>query len=119
MNWFSDVPRVFLYRDVVDFRKAVNGLAQLVEQELGLNPYDGSLYVFCNGRRDTLKILHFDSTGFVLWYKRLEEAKFVWPRRHDLDILEVNEAQLKWLLSGIDILQIKPHKRVFYEALRV
>ena len=76
MNWFGDLPTIYLHREYVDFRKAVNGLCAIVESDLLMNPYEGSLYVFCNRGRDKLKILHWDRTGFVLWYKRLEQAKF-------------------------------------------
>ena len=79
MKWFNDLPRIYLHRDYVDFRKAVNGLSAMIEQDCAMNPFDESLYVFCNRARDKLKILHWDKTGFVLWYKRLEKDKFKWP----------------------------------------
>ncbi len=63
MQWFSELPRVYLHGDTVDFRKAANGLLVIVEQELELNPLDESLYVFCNQARDRLKVLHWDKTG--------------------------------------------------------
>ena len=37
MQWFSELPCIYLHRDYVDFRKAVNGLLMIVEQELALN----------------------------------------------------------------------------------
>ena len=43
-----ETPRIFLYRDPIDFRKAAQGLAAIVERELGHNPFDGSLYAFTN-----------------------------------------------------------------------
>ena len=117
MEWFSHLPRVYLHRDAVDFRKAVNGLAVLVEQELGLNPFDESLYVFCNRSRDRLKILHWDKTGFVLWYKRLEKDKFKWPSKEDEAVLVVNEQSFRWLLSGLPIRPLEPHKPLNYQIL--
>jgi len=63
---FNDLPTIYLHRTPVDFRKAVNGLCELVQQELEMNPFDENLYVFCNWKRDRLKILHWDRTGFVL-----------------------------------------------------
>ena len=39
----DDMPQIYLYRDAVDFRKAVNGLSAIVERELGHNPFDGGL----------------------------------------------------------------------------
>ena len=49
---------VYLCREVVDFRKSINGLSILVEEQLGLNPFGPQLFVFCNRRRDKLKILY-------------------------------------------------------------
>ena len=76
MKMFSEVPEVFLHRDVVDFRKSINGLVGIVEGELEHDAYTGALFVFCNKARDKLKILYWDKTGFALWYKRLEKQKF-------------------------------------------
>ncbi|MCG7883719.1 MAG: IS66 family insertion sequence element accessory protein TnpB [Candidatus Thiodiazotropha endolucinida] len=57
----------------MDFRKSITGLSLIVEQTLGLNPFDVALYVFINRRRDKIKILLWEKNGFVLWYKRLEK----------------------------------------------
>ena len=67
MKMFHAVPEVFLYRDFVDFRKSINGLAAIVEQQMQLSPLNGSVYVFCNKGRDKLKVLYWDKTGFALW----------------------------------------------------
>lgn len=117
MRWFVEVPRVYLHREFVDFRKAVNGLCLIVEQELGLNPFDESLYVFCNKRRDRLKILHWDKTGFVLWFKRLEQDKFKWPSEAPNEILQLSEQSFHWLLSGLPIKPPEPHKPLNYQLL--
>lgn len=117
MNWFNDLPAVYLHRNPVDFRKAINGLCVLVEQELAMNPYDESLFVFCNRGRDKLKILHWDRTGFVLWYKRLEKEKFKWPIQHSDTVIEVTEQSLTWLLSGLTILPPEPHKTLYYQSV--
>ena len=117
MKWFSDLPVVYLHREPVDFRKAINGLCVIVEQDMAMNPYDNHLFVFCNRGRDKLKILHWDKTGFVLWYKRLEEEKFKWPIKLETDVIEVNEQSFAWLLSGLDILPPKPHKTLLYQSV--
>ena len=67
MNMFTSVPEVFLYRDFVDFRKSINGLSLIVEQQMELSPFTGSVFVFCNKGRDKLKVLYWDKTGFALW----------------------------------------------------
>ena len=117
MNWFSDLPSIYLHRVTVDFRKAVNGLSEIVAQELSMNPFDENLYVFCNKKRDRLKILHWDRTGYVLWYKRLEKEKFKWPIDELGDIIQVNEQALECLLSGLPVLPPKPHDRLHYQPL--
>lgn len=116
MNWFSDLPTIYLHRLPVDFRKAANGLSELVETELLMDPFDGCLYVFCNRSRDKLKILHWDKTGFVLWYKRLEKDKFKWPTDDLESIIEVDEQALTWLLSGLRIRPPEPHKPLNYHV---
>ena len=70
------LPEVYLCRDIVDFRKGINGLSILVEQVLQLNPFSEQLFVFCNRSRTAIKLLYFEGSGFVLWHKKLEKAKF-------------------------------------------
>ena len=118
MQWFSDLPTIYLHREYVDFRKAVNGLSEIVEQELRMNPFNESLYVFCNRKRDRLKVLHWDKTGFVLWCKRLEKAKFKWPIEDDGEVIELDEQALHWLLTGLPIRPPEPHKPLNYHPLR-
>ena len=108
MKQFVDPPAIYLYRDKVDFRKSINGLVLIVEQELGHSAFDPALFLFCNKNRDKMKALYWDKTGFVLWYKRLEKHKFKWPRRIEAQELQLNEQQLKWLLEGFDVLGHKP-----------
>ncbi len=70
---------VYLCRDTVDFRKGINGLAVLVEETLQLDPFSEHLFVFCNRRRNRIKILYWERNGFCLWQKRLERDRFAWP----------------------------------------
>ncbi len=107
---------VYLCREVVDFRKSINGLSALVEEHLGLNPFGPQLFVFCNRRRDKLKILYWERSGFVLWYKRLEKQRFPWPRRDKSDVVAMTGRELNWLLDGIDLFRIKPHESVSYAS---
>jgi transposase len=117
MRMFEGVPAVYLHREPVDFRKSINGLAVIVETAMGLSPLSGSVYVFCNRRRDKLKVLYWDKSGFALWYKRLEEQKFAWPRRLGEDVIELSEQQFHWLLSGIDITRLSPHRALRYHHI--
>ena len=116
MKWFEGIPDVYLHREPVDFRKSINGLAVIVEQDMALSPYQESVFVFCNKQRDKLKILCWDQTGFVLWYKRLEKAKFKWPRKHKRDVIQLNAESLDWLLRGFDIQTLTPHDTLVFES---
>ena len=113
---FSDVP-IYLHRVPVDFRKAINGLSIIVDNEMGHSIFDDGLFVFCNKRRDKLKVLYWDKTGFCLWQKRLEKAKFSWPKKHDNSIILWNTEQLNWLLRGFDVSKIKAHDQLKYKAI--
>ena len=61
MKMFVQPSAVFLHRDVVDFRKSINGLTAIVEYELNADPFTGALFVFCNKAKDKLKILYWDN----------------------------------------------------------
>lgn len=108
---------IYLYRDMVDFRKSINGLAVIVEEDMKLDLFGPYLFLFCNKRRNMLKVLYWDATGFALWHKRLEKDKYIWPRKIGEDIIQVDSHQLAWLLSGYDIWKMKPHKKVNYSRI--
>ena len=67
----DDALTVYLHRPAVDFRMSINGLAILVEQALGRNPFAAAVYVFSNRRRDRVKILAWDRNGFWLLLNQL------------------------------------------------
>ena len=108
---------VYLCRDPVDMRKSINGLSILVEQTLGLAPFCPHLFVFCNRKRDKIKILYWERTGFVLWYKRLEKHRFPWPRRDEDGVLQMTGRELNWLLDGIDLFRLQPHEELSYRSV--
>jgi transposase len=114
--WPAETVVVRLCREAVDFRKSIDGLAGLVEQTLGLDPFNAELYVFTNRRHDKLKILYWDRSGFALWYKRLEKARFPWPREERRPIVELTARELVWLLDGIDFFRLTPHETLSYRS---
>ncbi|MBU4287290.1 MAG: IS66 family insertion sequence element accessory protein TnpB [Proteobacteria bacterium] len=71
--------RAYLALGNTDMRKAINSLSILVQESMDLDPFSGHLFVFCNRRRNILKILYWDRNGFCLWSKRLEKHFFRWP----------------------------------------
>ena len=117
MRSAGDFTHIYLHREPVDFRKSINGLSIIVEQKMELSPFNSSIFVFINKHRDKLKILYWDNTGFCLWYKRLEKAKFKWPKKHHHKTIELNHEQMDWLLRGFDISNIKPHASLHFDSL--
>ena len=116
IQWLESAA-VYLHRQPVDFRKAINGLSMIVQEQMGLSPFDPALFVFCNKSRNQLKVLYWDDTGFCLWQKRLERDKFKWPRSVTEDTLRINAEQWQWLLRGFDITKMTPHKGLKFSAV--
>ena len=108
MKMFVDPGAIYLQREPVDFRKSINGLAMIVEQEMQLSPMSSALFVFCNKNRGRVKALYWDQTGFCLWYKRLEKDKFKWPLKYPGQTMTLSEMDWERLLSGYDILGHRP-----------
>ena len=107
--------RVYLHREPIDFRLSINGLALLVEQALGLDPFASCVYVFGNRRRNRVKILGWDRNGYWLLLKRLEKDRFIWPAESTVPALTVE--QLHWMLEGIDVAVVQRHPRRQYERV--
>lgn len=98
--------KIYLAREPADLRKSIDGLSLLVSQVLREDPFSAQLFVFVNRRRDKLKALMWDTTGFVMYYKRLERKRFPWPViATDQTTLVIDQRQLQWLLSGLSIEQ--------------
>lgn len=101
LSWTGSVA-IFLAAGVTDLRRSVDGLAGLVRNGLDQDPFSGALFVFCNRRRDRVKILVFESSGFWVLYKRLEKGTFAWPSS-DQGPISMTSAELTLLLAGIDL----------------
>jgi transposase len=106
---------VYLHRDAIDFRKSINGLAALVEHELGRDPFAAAVYVFANRRRDRIKLLGWQRNGFWLLQKRLERERFIWPSGN-APVIELTVQQLHWLLEGIDLAAMRGHEIIRYKC---
>lgn len=101
---------IFLYTEPTDLRKGFDGLSGIVRRELAADPLDGDLFLFINRRRDRLKILHWDGTGFWLYYKLLEAGTFeVIPSKGPC--AQLDATQLAMLLGGVSLVTVKRRKR--------
>ena len=93
--------RVMVATRPVDFRKGADGLAALVREALGRDPFCGTLFVFRARRADRVKILAWDGSGLILLWKRLEHGAFRWPPITD-GMMQLTPAQLAVLFDGMD-----------------
>lgn len=93
--------RVLVATRPVDFRKGMNGLAALVQEQLRCDPFSGVIFCFRSKRADRVKLIFWDGTGLCLFAKRLEQGKFRWPRIED-GVMRLSAAQLHALLEGLD-----------------
>jgi transposase len=107
----TNYSQVFLACGSTDIRKSIDGLAAIVQMRFKLDPFSNSLFIFCNKSRNKIKILHWEYSGFWLYYKRLEKGKFKWPS-HENEVKSITDRQLRWLLDGLTIDQPKAHKEV-------
>ena len=101
--WAEARPRrIFAYTEPTDMRKSFQGLLALVQEVFrGEDPYAGSLFVFVNRRGNFVKALVWDRTGFVLYAKRLERGRFVFPSASISQ--ELSERAFRFLLDGIPL----------------
>jgi len=92
--------RIFVASGHTDMRKGFDGLCGLVTSVLEMDPLSGQLFLFINRRRDKMKILYWDGDGLAIWYRRLEQGTFQFPK-----------TELTMLLRGIDYSNVKRRKR--------
>lgn len=98
----SSSHRYRLYRGACDMRKSFNGLSGLVQNELGRDPTSGEVFVFINRKRTHIKLLHWESGGFVLYYKRLEKGTFTPPELSGGQTV-VRWPELVMMIEGIQV----------------
>ena len=93
--------RVLVATKPVDFRKGSDGLAALVQETLEEDPFSGTIFIFRAKRADRVKILTWDGSGLVLFWKRLEHGAFKWPPVSD-GVMRLTPSQLAVLIDGMD-----------------
>jgi len=103
---------VYISREKVDMRKSINGLAAIIQESFELDAFTGALFVFMNGNKTRLKILHWDKDGFALYYKRREKGRFYWPSFDDAaGAVTISASDLNRLLDGLVMEKFVPQKR--------
>ena len=104
----AGIRRVVLACGTVDLRKGIDGLATIIGDRYGQNPFEkGTLFLFCGKRSDRIKGLLWEGDGFLLLYKRLSNGAFNWPRSVE-EALEISPEQYTMLMQGLEILPKHP-----------
>jgi adenylate cyclase len=93
--------RVLVATKPVDFRRGADSLAALVREQLRHDPFSATIFIFRSKRADRLKILAWDGSGLVLFWKRLEHGAFRWPPISD-GMMRLTASQLAALVDGMD-----------------
>jgi len=119
---------IYLYAGFADMRKSFDGLLGLIEGAGLGDPLSGAWFVFRNRRGDRIKILYFDRDGLAIWYKRLEQGRFQWPKADRAacgaggadgatgGAIGIDRDTLHLILAGIDLSSVHRRKRYRLEA---
>ncbi|RKX73744.1 MAG: hypothetical protein DRP49_07020 [Spirochaetes bacterium] len=101
-----------LYSQPTDMRKSFDALSGLVRNNLGCDPTSGEVFIFINKRRDKVKLLHWQGSGYLLFYKRLEKGTFELPR-YDASIgsITLGYSQLVMIIDGLSIKNLQKRTR--------
>lgn len=111
MITFGPSQRYWLYREPADMRKSFDGLCGLVRSGMKRDPLSGEVFVFINRRRTHIKLLVWDRSGFVLYYKRLEQGTFEVPEAESL-----TWPQLMLILEGVALASARYRRRYVHPA---
>lgn len=105
--------RVFVATEPVDMRKSFDGLVCATREVIGSDPMSGHLYVYWNRRREIVKVLFWDRTGWCLVCKRLERGRFHFPggAREGTRSVEIEWPELSLILEGIDLRDARRQRR--------
>lgn len=112
MFGLSEQHKYYYYTGICDMRKGFDGLSGIVMDQMRRQPTDGSVYIFINRRRDRMKLLVWQSHGFLLYYKRLERGTFELPLNEtDQTALKLNQEILLLMIRGIKLKKIERKTR--------
>lgn len=100
--------RYFLYRHQTDMRKGFDSLSGLVREGLGKDPLSGDVFIFFNKRRTTVKLLLWESDGYSIYHKRLEQGSYELPVNENP---ELTTDQLMFILRGVSLSSVRMRKR--------
>lgn len=102
----------YLYDTGIDMRKGIYSLYQIVKSEMKRNPVSAEVFIFLGKNRRSIKILHWDQDGFVLYYKKLEQGSYEMPEfTHSNDHYYISWQTFVLMMEGVGMRTAKFRKR--------
>ena len=101
----EEIPTIYLVYGSTDFRKQIASLSNMVKEQYKMNPYKKVAFLFCNKKKNSIKLLCYDKNGFILAQKTLLDVnnyRFKWPK-DEKELGQITHEQLRWLLSGLQV----------------
>jgi hypothetical protein len=100
-------------------RKGFDGLSGVVRNDLGMDPLSGDVYIFLNRRRTHMKLLVWEDSGFLVYYKRLERGRFEYPNLDESGgSIVISWRQLMLIIEGIELKSVRQRKRFSIPPVR-
>lgn len=109
--------RIYVAAEPIDLRRSFDGLAAATRSVIDADPMSGHVFVFLGRRRNAVKLLVWDRTGYLILYKRLERGTFALttePRSGERHV-EIDAGELGLMLEGLDLRDARRRKR-WYRA---
>ena len=78
---------------------SMEGHAQLIQSSQSFNPHESAAYLFCNSSRNRIRILYWDTHGFLSIIFQLPKGRLKWPYQDGI-FTEISSPQLERLLQG-------------------
>lgn len=98
----DEIKNIYVSKQFHDMRKSIDGLALIVSSQFNLNVLDHSLFIFSNASRNRNKMLYYESNGFWLFTRRLENGKFKFHKHDENGVNMITPEQLNWLIEGLE-----------------
>ena len=116
----SDNLKYYLCTGSTDMRKGFDTLCGVVRSKMGRDPLSGEVFIFINHQRNTIKLLHCERAGFVIYHKRLETGRFERPIYDD----KQNSFRMRWselvmMIDGLCMKNVVKHKRFEIESCSI
>lgn len=105
-NHHVNCETVYIVCGRTDMRKGIDGLATIIQESFGIDPYSNSIFLFAGTRKDRYKCLYFDGDGFAVTYKRIDSGRLQWPK-NDNEIRRLSDKEFRWLMEGLSLKQPK------------